>query len=196
MLDNQDKMCYNEYVPKRENKKERGKPLMTTNEIVASILSQFPGATMVRKSKSNFIAIPGDVVDGVQTYYSVKVGSLLSKDTKTNPAFNLEAQVAEYEAYSAEQTAKANKPKAERKSKADPEKHAASIARAEAALAWLIENPGQYAAMDIKTAMPEVYEEQTIMQVGTDLKALYKEKPDCGLVLEVKSGKNYWSFNA
>lgn len=169
---------------------------MTTNEIVASILSQFPGATLVRKAKSNFIAIPGDVVDGVQTYHSVKVGALLSKDTKSNPAFDFENSKKEYEAYSAEQTAKANKPKAERKSKADPEKHAASIARAEAALAWLIENPGQYAAMDIKTAMPEVYEEQTIMQVGTDLKALYKEKPDCGLVLEVKSGKNYWSFNA
>lgn len=172
---------------------------MTHNEIVSAILSQFPGATMVRKdtkAPTNFIVIPGDVVDGVQTYYSVKVGSLLSKDTERNPAFDFEAAKASYEAYAASVAEKASKPKAERKSKADPEKHAASIARAEAALAWLIENPGEHAAMEIKTALPEVYEEQTIMQVGTDLKALYKEKEDCGLVLESKGGKNYWSFNA
>ena len=109
---------------------------------------------------------------------------------------DFEAAKASYETYAASVAEKASKPKAERKSKADPEKHAASIARAEAALAWLIENPGQHAAMEIKTALPEVYEEQTIMQVGTDLRALYKEKSDCGLVLESKGGKNYWSFNA
>ena len=172
---------------------------MTHNEIVSAILSQFPGATMVRKdtkAPTNFIVIPGDVVDGVQTYYSVKVGSLLSKDTERNPAFNFEAAKASYEAYAASVAEKASKPKATPKSKADPEKHAASIARAEAALAWLIENPGEHAAKEIKIALPEVYEEQTIMQVGTDLKALYKEKEDCGLVLESKGGKNYWSFNA
>jgi hypothetical protein len=173
---------------------------MTHNEIVSAILSQFPGATMVRKdtkAPTNFIAIPmGENEDGVMEYASVKVGSLLSKDTERNAAFDFEAAKASYEAYSASVAEKASKPKATPKSKADPEKHAASIARAEAALAWLIENPGQHAAMEIKTALPEIYEEQTIMQVGSDLKALYKEKADCGLVLESKGGKNYWSFNA
>ena len=173
---------------------------MTHNEIVSAILSQFPGATMVRKdtkAPTNFIAIPmGENEDGVMEYASVKVGSLLSKDTERNSAFDFEAAKASYETYAASVAEKASKPKAERKSKADPEKHAASIARAEAALAWLIENPGQHAAMEIKTALPEIYEEQTIMQVGTDLKALYKEKSDCGLVLESKGSKNYWSFNA
>ena len=38
---------------------------MTTNEIVSAVLSQFPGAAMVRKSKTNFIAVPmGENEDG------------------------------------------------------------------------------------------------------------------------------------
>ena len=69
---------------------------MTTNEMMTAILSQFPGAAMVRKSKTNFIAVPkGENEDGVMEYASIKVGSLLSKDTKTNPAFDFEAAVAE-----------------------------------------------------------------------------------------------------
>ena len=166
---------------------------MTTTEILSAVLSQFPGAAMVRKSKTNFIAVPmGENEDGVMEYASVKVGALLSKDTKTNPAFNFEAAVAEYEAYAAEQAEKASKPKAPKKSGADPEKVAAMNARKEAVLAWLISNPGEYPAKDIKDAMPEVYGDITIMQVGSDLKSLLN---DGAVVCEVKEGKKYWHFN-
>lgn len=164
---------------------------MTTTEIVANILSQFSGATMVRKSKSNFIAIPGDVVDGVQTYYSVKVGSLLSKDTKTNPAFNFEAAVAEYEAYAAEQAAKASAPKAPKKSGADPAKQEAKQNRKSAALAWMIANPGEHPSMEVKNALPEVYGDITIMQVGSDLKELWEEG---SLTRREEKGKKFYSF--
>ena len=166
---------------------------MTTTEILSAILSQFPGAAMVRKSKTNFIAVPmGENEDGVMEYASVKVGALLSKDTKTNPAFNFDAAVAEYEAYAAEQAEKASKPKTPKKSGADPEKVAAMNARKEAVLAWLISNPGEYPAKDIKDAMPDVYGDITIMQVGTDLKSLMN---DGSVVCEVKEGKKYWHFN-
>lgn len=166
---------------------------MTTTEILSAVLSQFPGAAMVRKSKTNFIAVPmGENEDGVMEYASVKVGALLSKDTKTNPAFNFDAAVAEYEAYAAEQAEKASKPKTPKKSGADPEKVAAMNARKEAVLAWLISNPGEYPAKDIKDAMPDVYGDITIMQVGTDLKSLMN---DGSVVCEVKEGKKYWHFN-
>ena len=165
---------------------------MTTTEILSAVLSQFPGAAMVRKSKTNFIAVPmGENEDGVMEYASVKVGALLSKDTKTNPAFNFDAAVAEYEAYAAEQAEKASKPKTPKKSGADPEKVAAMNARKEAVLAWLISNPGEYPAKDIKDAMPDVYGDITIMQVGTDLKSLMN---DGSVVCEVKEGKKYWHF--
>lgn len=164
---------------------------MTTNEIVSAILSQFPGAAMVRKSKTNFIAIPmGENEDGVMEYASVKVGALLSKDTKSNTAFNFEASVAEHAEYVAAQEAKAAAPKAPKKSGADPEKQAAMVKRQEAALAWLIENPGEHTATEIFNALANVYEGKTVMTVGSDLKPL-TDSVNC----EKREGKNYWSFN-
>ena len=163
---------------------------MNKNEIVSAILSQFPGATIVRKGKQNFIAVPGEVVDNVQTYYSVAVGSLLHKDTKTNTAFDFTSAAADYEAYAASVAEKAAKPKAPRKSGADPEKQAAQAARKEAILAWLIENPGEHTATEVKAGV-ECLADITIMQVGSDLKSLFA---DGSIVCEKKESKNYWSF--
>lgn len=164
---------------------------MTTNEIFASVLSQFPGAAMVRRSKTNFIAVPmGENEDGVMEYAKVAVGALLSKDTKTNSAFDFDAAVAEYEEYTAAQAAKASAPKAPKKSGADPEKQAAMKARADAALAWLIENPGEHTATEVKAGVPAM-KDTTIMQVGSDLKSLLAAgTAKC----EKREGKNYWSF--
>ena len=164
---------------------------MTTNEMISAILSQFPGAAMVRRSKTNFIAVPGAVVDDVQTYHAIKVSALLSKDTKSNTAFDFEAAKAEYEEYAAAQLEKANKPKAPKKSGADPEKQAAMAARADAALAWLIANPGEHTATDIFNALTDAYAGKSVMTVGSDLKPLIA----AGTVkCEKREGKNYWSF--
>jgi len=164
---------------------------MTTTEMISNILSQFTGATMVRRSKQNFIAVPmGENEDGVMEYAKVAVSALLSKDTKTNTAFDFDAAKAEYEEYAAAQLEKANKPKAEKKSGADPEKAAAQAARKEAALAWLIANSGEHTATEVKAAIdPE--NKVTIMQIGSDLKSLMQ---DGQIVCEKKDSKNYWSF--
>lgn len=166
---------------------------MTTNEMISNILSQFPGSAMVRneKAKANFIAVPkGENEDGVMEYASIKVGSLLSKDTKSNTAFDFEAAKAAYEAYAAGVAEKAAKPKAEKKSSADPEKVAAANARKEAALAWLIENSGEHTATDVKAAI-DPDNKVTIMQIGSDLKALMQ---DGQIACDKHDGKNYWSF--
>ena len=166
---------------------------MTTNEMISHILSQFPGSAMVRneKTKANFIAVPkGENEDGVMEYASIKVGSLLSKDTKSNTAFDFEAAKAAYEAYAAGVAEKAAKPKAEKKSSADPEKVAAANARKEAALAWLIENSGEHTATDVKAAI-DPDNKVTIMQIGSDLKSLMQ---DGQIACDKHDGKNYWSF--
>lgn len=167
---------------------------MVTNEILSAVLSQFPGSSLVRRSKQTFIAVPmGENEDGVMEYAKVAVSTLLSKPTKTNPAFDFEAAKAEYEAYAAEQAAKAAKPKTEKKkASADPEKVAAMNARKEAALAWLIENPGEHTATEVKNAI-DPDNKVTIMQIGSDLKALMN---DGQIVCEKKEGKNYWHFGA
>ena len=169
---------------------------MTTTEIVANILSQFPGATMVRKNKNNFIAIPmGENEDGVMEYAKIAVSGLLSKDTKTNLAFNFEAAASEFVAYeegvAAKKAEQAAKPKTT-KSKADPEKQAAMAKRKEAALAWLIENPGHHTATEVKAAIDHE-NKVTIMQIGSDLKSLMN---DGSIHTEKKDGKNYWFFEA
>ena len=161
---------------------------MTTNEMMTSILSQFPGSAMVRRSKTNFIAVPmGENEDGVMEYAKIAVSALLSKDTKTNTAFDFEAAKAEYEEYAAAQLEKANKPKAPKKSGADPEKQAAMAARADAALAWLIANPGEHTAteidMEVKRIVDECYAEakaiilahREVLDRGAEL-LLQKEK--------------------
>lgn len=165
---------------------------MTTTEMISNILSQFPGATMVRRSKQNFVAVPmGENEDGVMEYAKVAVSALLSKDTKTNSAFDFDAAVAEYNEYAAAQAEKAAKPKAEKKkASADPEKIAATNARKEAALAWLIANSGEHTATDVKAAIdPE--NKVTIMRIGSDLKELMQ---DGQIACEKHDGKNYWSF--
>ena len=165
---------------------------MTTNEMISAILSQFPGSAMVRRSKANFIAVPmGENEDGVMEYAKVAVGALLSKDTKTNTAFDFDAAVAAHEAYAAAQVEKANKPKAPKKSGADPEKVAAQQKRKEAILAWLIENPGEHTATEVKAGV-DCLADITIMQVGSDLKSLFA---DGSITCEKKESKNYWAFN-
>ena len=165
---------------------------MTTTEIVANILSQFPGSSIVRKGKNNFIAVPmGENEDGVMQYSKIAVSSLLAKDTKTHAAFDFDAAKAEHEAYAAEQAAKASAPKAPKKSGADPAKQEAKQNRKSAALAWMIANPGEHPSMEVKNALPEVYGDITIMQVGSDLKELWEEG---SLTRREEKGKKFYSF--
>lgn len=157
--------------------------------IVTGITEVFPGATMCRRSNSNFLAIPGDVVDGVQTYYAVKVSALLSKDTKVNKAFDFDAAVAEYAEFAAKQAEKAATPK--KSSGADPAKQAAKEARKAALTEWMQDNPGEHTCTEIKEAMPQVYGECVIMTVGSDAKELFTAG-----VLDRRNekGKNYYFY--
>ena len=162
---------------------------MTMQNIIDTISTAFPGATMVRRSNSNFLAIPGDVVDGVQTYYSVKVGALLAKDTKVNKAFDFDAAVAEYDEYATKQAEKASTPK--KSSGADPAKQAAKEARKQALTEWMRENEGEHTCTEIKEAMPEVYGECVIMTIGSDAKELFVAGV---LDKRTEKGKNYYFY--
>lgn len=83
---------------------------MTTIAEIRNLVSSITGATMCRsKSMGNFIAIPTD-----EGYVSVKVGTLLAKDTKTNKAFDIEAATAEYAEFEKAQAERAAKPHKEK----------------------------------------------------------------------------------
>jgi hypothetical protein len=162
---------------------------MNMNEMMVALSAQFPGSVMVRRSKQNFLAVPGEVnEDGVQTYYAVKLSALLAKDTKTNKAFDVDAAQQEYAEYMAEQATKATAPK---KAKgADPAKQAEKEKRKGALLAWFVENPGEHTCSEVLEALPEVYEGKTVMTVGSDAKELATEGT---LVKRTEKGKNYYA---
>ena len=162
---------------------------MTMNEIINAVATACPGATMCRRSKQNFLAVPGDVVDGVQTYYAVKVSALLAKDTKTNTAFDFDSAVAEYDEFATKQAAKSSTPK--KSSGADPAKQAAKEARKTALTEWMKDNPGEHTCTEIKEAMPEVYGECVIMTVGSDAKELFVAGV---LDKRTEKGKNYYFY--
>lgn len=146
---------------------------MTTTEIMSAVQSVLPGATMCRRSKENFLAAPAAVVDGKQTYVAIKFTALLAKDTKVNKAFDFDSAAADYETWHAEQAAKQATPK--KSSGADPAKQAAKEARKTAVFEWLVANSGMHSCTDIFKALPDVYDGQTIMTVGSDCKALAEE---------------------
>lgn len=162
-------------------------------EITATILAQYPDAVPCRSSSmGNFLAIKGEIVDGVQSYYAAKVSALMYKPTKVNPAFDVEAAHAEYEAYAAKQAEKASKPKA---SKApDPAKVEAKAKRQQALLDYMKQNGNvEMTSLEIFMALPDAYDGQTMMTVGSDLKAL--SATEDMLTCEVKDGKKYWTYN-
>lgn len=170
-------------------------PMANMKEITATVLAQYPDATACRNgSNGNFLAVKGEVVDGVQTYYGVKVWKLAAKATKTNPAFDVEAAHAEYETYAAKQAEKASKPKVSKEP--DPEKVAAKERRQAGLLEYMTENAGvEVTSNDVFTALKDsVYDGCLIMAVGSDLQAL--AKVDEKLTVRVEKGKKYWTYNA
>src|SRR5574344_210127 len=105
-------------------------------KIFELLTANYPDATMVRRSKSNFLAIP----DGEGGFYSVKVGKLNMKGTDKIAPFDYEAAKEEYDAWETERAAKAAAPKSGRKSGPDPVKQEEKARRQEALVAWMVLN--------------------------------------------------------
>lgn len=155
-------------------------------KIFELLTANYPDATMVRRSKSNFLAIP----DGEGGFYSVKVGKLNMKGTDKIAPFDYEAAKEEYDAWETERAAKAA-PKSGRKSGPDPVKQEEKARRQEALVAWMVLNPGEHTCTEIKESMPEVYGDMTVMTVGSDLKPMVEG----GTVDKVShEGKSYYIY--
>ena len=156
-------------------------------KIIELLTANYPDATMVRRSKSNFLAIP----DGEGGFYSGKVGKLNMKGTDKIAPFDYEAAKEEYDAWETERAAKAAAPKSGRKSGPDPVKQEEKARRQEALVAWMVLNPGEHTCTEIKESMPEVYGDMTVMTVGSDLKPMVEG----GTVDKVShEGKSYYIY--
>ena len=165
---------------------------MTKTEIMEAIVALFPNAVPCRtKTLGNFFAIPSVDEEGNEVHTAVKVTALLAHDTASANAFNVTTAHEEYEAFINAQTERANRPKAERKSKADPVKQAEREVRKTALLAWLMDNPGAHTSEEIKASMPEVYGPLLIMDVGKDATELFNGG---AINRKVENRRKYYGF--
>ena len=134
---------------------------MKINDVLSTVMG-IEGAANARANKSNFIVIPCE--DGVA---KVEVKTALAKDTKAHKAFNMEAAVAEYKAWEAENALKAAE-RANRPVKVkgpNPE----AQARRDALDAQIASLPAftEYTATDIMNALAgQLAENVTVMAIG------------------------------
>lgn len=181
----------------RSNRKKE--VCMTTNEIISKILSDYEGSALVRPDKTTFIAVPTE--EG--TYIKIAVSKLASKDVerkdgKVIPAFNFETAVEGYKAFVAEQEAKAearaNAPKKERVSKADPEKVKMRAERQAKLVAYLETISGMtFTSTDIANTCTDIYPDGNVLNVGSDLRVISEANDH--LTMEKVDGKKHWTYN-
>ena len=94
--------------------------MATINEIMEILNGHFSDATMVRVSKTNYLAIPTDVIEnGMPKYLKVQIGSFATKPTKTHEAFDFDAARADYEQWAKESAERASKPKGDNSKKTE-----------------------------------------------------------------------------
>ena len=85
--------------------------MATINEIMELLTSTFSDATMVRTNKTNYLAIPTDIIENGMPKYI--------KATKTHEAFDFDTARADYEQWAKEAAERANKPKGDNSKKTE-----------------------------------------------------------------------------
>lgn len=94
--------------------------MATINEIMELLNAHFSDATMVRVNKSNFLAIPTDMIEnGMPRYLKVQLGSFATRATKTHEAFDFDTARADYEQWAKESAERASKPKGDNSKKTE-----------------------------------------------------------------------------
>lgn len=140
---------------------------MTINEL-KNVIMGIEGAAMARSNKTNFVVVPCE--DGVA---KVNLSVALAKDTKNHTAFNMEAAVAEYKTWEAENALKAAERAAKPKAPKGPNPEAQ--ARRDELDAKIAALPSftEYTATDIRNALGNtVADNVLVMQVGSSAKRL------------------------
>jgi hypothetical protein len=158
---------------------------MKINDVLSTVMG-IEGAANARANKSNFIVIPCE--DGVA---KVEVKTALAKDTKAHKAFNMEAAVAEYKAWEAENALKIAERAARPVKVKGPNPEAQ--ARRDALDAQIAGLPAftEYTATDIMNALAgKLADNVTVMAIGSSAKRLVEKGV---LTTEVKEKKSYYT---
>lgn len=137
----------------------------------------FPNAEYVRVAKKNMLCVPTGQVDedGNAVYATVEVTVKDPKGNKAVPGFDFEEAKKEYAKYVAETAEKSSKKSPAPKNTEASEKRAK---RMKELRSWWLDNAveGQgYTSTMVKGMLSDLYANDLIMTVGTDLKQLASE---------------------
>ena len=165
------------------------------NAVLPTILEAFPSAVNVCVSNKNMLAIDTGKVDenGQTVYATIDVTVKDNEATKTREGFDLTKCINAYNEKMANATER--KSKASASAPKNTEAAERKTKRMTALREWwnteAVSGEG-YTSTDVKNAMPDVYGELLIMQVGSDLKTLSEEMPtDCEMRM-VEGKKHYF----
>ena len=165
------------------------------NAVLPIVLEAFPSAVNVCVSNKNMLAIDTGKVDeeGRAIYATIDVTVKDNEATKTREGFDLTKCINAYNEKMANATERKSKTSASapKNTEATERKNKRMTALREWWMDEAISGQG-YTSTDVKKAMPDVYGEILIMQVGSDLKTLSEEMPtDCEMRM-VEGKKHYF----
>ena len=164
------------------------------NAVLPKVMEMFPDAVNVCVSNKNMIAVDTGKVDEEDRaiYATIDVTIKDNEATKTREGFDLTKCINAYNEKMANATErKVKTPSAPKNTEAAERKTKRMTALREWWNTEAVSGEG-YTSTDIQNAMPEVYGELLIMQVGSDLKTLSEEMPtDCEMRM-VDGKKHYF----
>lgn len=161
--------------------------------VMPKVMEMFPDAVNVCVSNKNMLAVDTGKVDdnGNPIYATIDVTIKDNEATKTREGFDLMTAVNAYNEKASKATERKSKtPSAPKNTEATERKNKRMTALREWWNTEAISGTG-YTSTDIKKALPEIYGELVIMQVGSDLKTLSEQMPtDCEM--RVVEGKKHY----
>lgn len=162
--------------------------------VLPKIREIFPDAVDVCVSNKNMIAIDTGKVDenGQVVYATIDVTVKDNEATKTREGFSLEAAVAAYEEKATKATErKAKTPSAPKNTEAAEKRNKRVAALREWWMNEAVSGEG-YTSTMVMNALPEIYGELYIMQVGSDLKTLSEQMPTKCEMRVIEGKKHYF----
>ena len=161
--------------------------------VMPKITEMFPDAVNVCVSNKNMLAVDTGKVDdnGNPIYATIDVTIKDNEATKTREGFDLAKCIKDYNEKASKATERKSKaPSAPKNTEATERKNKRMATLREWWTNEAVSGEG-YTSTDVKKALPEVYGELLIMQVGSDLKTLSEQMPtDCEM--RVVEGKKHY----
>lgn len=162
--------------------------------VLPKVMEMFPDAVNVCVSNKNMLAVDTGKVDdnGKPIYATIDVTIKDNEATKTREGFDLMVAVNAYNEKASKATERKSKtPSAPKNTEAADRKNKRMTALREWWMNEAVSGEG-YTSTMVMNALPEIYGELYIMQVGSDLKTLSEQMPTKCEMRVIEGKKHYF----